>query len=66
MTGVPSSALGSIFSLLILNEVSDGTLAFPSFILGRVFGATLPSMLAKGSSKLTNVTYPPEVETKEQ
>ena len=66
LTGVPSSAFGSFFGLLILGEFSDGTLAFPGFILGGIFGATLPSILAKGSSKLTNVTYPPEVETKEQ
>ena len=65
-TGVPSSAFGSIFGLLILGEVSDGTLAFPGFILGGMFGATLPSLLAKASSKLTNVTYPPEIETTEQ
>ena len=66
LTGVPSSAFGSIFGLLILDEVSDGTLAFPGFILGGMFGATLPSALAKGSSKLTKVTYPPEIETTEQ
>ena len=66
LTGVPSSAFGSIFGLLILGEVSDGTLAFPGFILGGMFGATLPSALAKGSSKLTKVTYPPEIETTEQ
>ena len=31
-----------------------------------MFGTTLPSALAKGSSKLTTVTYPPEIETTEQ
>ncbi len=66
LTGVPFSALGSVFGLLVLGEVSDGTLAFPGFILGGMFGATLPSILAKGSSRLTNTTYPPGVETKEQ
>ena len=66
LTGVPSSAFGSVFGLLILGEISDGTLAFPGFILGGMFGATIPSMLAKGSSKLANVTYPSEIETKEQ
>ena len=66
LTGVPSSAFGSIFGLLILDEVSDGTLAFPGFILGGMFGATLPSALAKGSSKLTKIAYPPEIETTEQ
>ena len=52
--------------MLILDEVSDGTLAFPGFILGGIFGATLPSAIAKGSSKLTKVAYPPEIETTEQ
>ena len=66
MIGVPSSACGSIFGLLILGDVSDGTLAFPGFILDGMFGATLPSLLAKGSSKLINVTYPPEIETTRQ
>ena len=66
MTGVPSSAFGSAFGLVILGEVSDGTLAFPGFLLGGMFGATLPSALAKGSSKLTEVVYPPEIETTEQ
>ena len=66
LTGVPSSAFGSIFGLLILDEVSDGTLAFPGFILGGMFGATLPSAIAKGSSKLVKVAYPPEIETTEQ
>jgi hypothetical protein len=66
LTGVPSGAFGSVFGLLILGEVSDGTLAFPGFILGGMFGTTLPSALAKGSSKLTTVTYPPEIETTEQ
>ena len=66
LTGVPSGAFGSVFGLLILSEVSDGTLAFPGFILGGMFGTTLPSALAKGSSKLTTVTYPPEIETTEQ
>ena len=66
LTGVPSSAFGSIFGLLILNEVSNGALAFPGFILGGMFGATLPSVIAKGSSKLTKVAYPPEIETTEQ
>ena len=66
LSGVPSSAFGSIFGLLISGEVSDGTLAFPGFILGGMFGATLPSLLAKGSSSLANVTYPPEIETKGQ
>ena len=66
LTGVPSSAFGSIFGLLILGEVSDGTLAFPGFILGGMFGATLPSAIAKGSSKLTKVAYPSEIETTEQ
>ena len=31
-----------------------------------MFGATLPSVIAKGSSKLTKVAYPPEIETTEQ
>ena len=66
LTGVPSSAFGSIFGLLILDEVSNGALAFPGFILGGMFGATLPSVIAKGSSKLTKVAYPPEIETTEQ
>ena len=66
LTGVPSSAFGSIFGLLILGEVSDGTLAFPGFILGGSFGVALPSALAKVSSKLTKVAYPPEIETTEQ
>ena len=66
LTGVPSSAFGSIFGLLILDEVSDGTLAFPGFILGGIFGAALPSAIAKQSSKLTKVAYPPEIETTEQ
>ena len=66
LTAVPSSAFGSIFGLLILDEVSNGALAFPGFILGGMFGATLPSAIAKGSSKLTKVVYPPEIETKEQ
>ena len=66
MTGVPSSAFGSIFGLLFLGEVSDGTLAFPGFVLGGMFGATLPSALARVSSKLTKMTYPPEIETTEQ
>ena len=66
MTGIPSSAFGSVFGLLIIDEISDGTLAFPGFILGGMFGATLPSALAKGSSKLTKVAYPPEIETTEQ
>ena len=66
LTGVPSSAFGSIFGLLILGEASDGTLAFPGFILGGMFGATLPSALAKRSSKLTKVVYPPEIKTAEQ
>ena len=47
-------------------EASDGTLAFPGFIIGGMFGAVLPSALAKGSSKLTKMTYPPEIETTEQ
>ena len=66
LTGVPSSAFGSIFSLLILDEFSNGALAFPGFLLGGMFGATLPSVIAKGSSKLTKVAYPPEIETTEQ
>ena len=66
MTGVPSSAFGSIAGLFTLGEASDGSLAFPGFILGGMFGATLPSLLAKGSSSLAKVTYPPEIETKEQ
>ena len=66
MTGVPSSAFGSLFGLLILGEFNDGTLVFPGFILGGMFGAPLPSALAKGSSKLTKVAYPPEIETTEQ
>ena len=31
-----------------------------------MFGATFPSMLAKGSSRLASTAYPPEIETKEQ
>ena len=31
-----------------------------------MFGAILPSTLAKGSSRLANVIYPPEIEIKEQ
>ena len=31
-----------------------------------MLGATLPSALAKGSSKLTKVAYPPEIETTKQ
>ena len=31
-----------------------------------MFGAVFPSALAKGSSKITKVTYPPEIETTEQ
>ena len=46
-------------------EASDGTLAFPGFIIGK-FGAVLPSTLAKLSSKLTKMAYPPEIETTEQ
>ena len=66
LTGVPSSAFGSVIGLFTLGEFSDGVLAFPGFILGGMFGATLPSILAKGSSKITSVTYPPEIKTKEE
>ena len=66
MAGVPFSAFGSVFGLLILDKVSEGTLTFPGVILGGMFGATLPSALAKSSSKLTKMTYPPEIETTEQ
>ena len=66
LTGIPSSALGSILGLFVLGEVSDGTLAFPGFIAGGVLGAILPSLLAKGSSKIAIVTYPLEIKTKEQ
>ncbi|MFL3007579.1 MAG: hypothetical protein ACJZ10_06225 [Candidatus Neomarinimicrobiota bacterium] len=66
LTGVPSSAFGSVVGLFTLGQFSDGVLAFPGFILGGMFGATLPSILAKGSSKITNVTYPPEINTKEE
>ena len=47
-------------------EASDGTLAFPGFIIGGMFGAVLPSALAKGSSKLIKIAYPPEIGTTEQ
>ena len=66
LAGIPSSVFGGVVGLFTLGEVSDGTLAFPGFILGGMFGATLPSVLAKGSSKIANVTYPPEIETKEE
>jgi len=66
LMGVPSSAFGSILGLFIIDEASDGAFAFPGFILGGIFGATLPSALAKASSRLANVNYPPEIETKEQ
>jgi len=66
LTGVPSSAFGSVIGLFTLGEFSDGVLAFPGFILGGMFGATLPSILAKGSSKIASVTYPPEIKTKEE
>ena len=45
--------------------MSDGTLAFPSFIIGGMFGATLPSAPPKESSRLTKVAYPPEIKTTE-
>ena len=66
LTGVPSSAFGSVIGLFTFGEFSDGVLAFPGFILGGMFGATLPSILAKGSSKIASVTYPPEIKTKEE
>ena len=66
LAGVSSSAFGSVFGLLILFEVSDGALAFPGFMLGGMFGATLPSILSKGCSKLANTAYPSEIEAKEQ
>ena len=66
LTGVPSSAFGSVLGLVAFDEASDGTLVFPGFIIGGMFGAILPSTLAKGSSRLANVIYPPEIETKEQ
>ena len=66
LTGVPSSAFGSVLGLVAFAEASDGTLAFPGFIIGGMFGAVFPSALAKGSSKLTKMTYPPEIETTEQ
>ena len=66
LTGVPSSAFGSVLGLVAFSEASDGTLVFPGFIIGGMFGAILPSTLAKGSSRLANVIYPPEIKTKEQ
>ena len=66
LTGVPSSAFGSVLGLVAFAEASDGTLAFPGFLIGGMFGAVFPSALAKGSSKLTKVTYPPEIETTKQ
>ncbi len=66
MTGVPSSAFEGAFDLLILDEISDGTLVFPSLILGGMFGSNLPSVLAKESSKIANVTYHLGIETKRQ
>ena len=66
LTGVPSSAFGGVMGLFVFGEASDGVFAFPGFILGGMFGATLPSLLAKASSKITNVTYPPEIQTKEE
>ena len=66
LTGVPSSAFGSVLGLVAFAEASDGTLAFPGFIIGGMFGAVLPSTLAKLSSKLTKMAYPPEIETTKQ
>ena len=66
LTGVPSSAFGSVLGLVAFAEASDGTLAFPGFIIGGMFGAVLPSTLAKLSSILTEMAYPPEIETAEQ
>ena len=66
MTGVPSNAFGSVLSLVTFAEASGGTLAFPGFIIGEMFGAVLPSALTKLSSELTKMAYPPEIETTEQ
>ena len=66
LTGVPCSAFRSVFGLSVLGEVIDKSLTFPGFILGGVFGATFPSMLAKGSSRLASTAYPQEIKTKEQ
>ena len=66
MTGVPSNAFGSVLSLVTFAQASGGTLAFPGFIIGEMFGAVLPSALAKLSSELTKMAYPPEIETTEQ
>ena len=66
MTGIPSGEFGSVLGLVAFAETSDGTLVFPGFIIGGMFGAILPSIVAKGSSRLANVIYPSEIETKEQ
>jgi len=66
LAGVPSSVFGSVFGSLILGDLSDGTLAFPGFLLGGAFGAILPSMLAKGSSRLAKVVYPLDIKTERQ
>ena len=66
LTGLPSGMFGSIIGLFTLGEVSDGVLALPGFIVGGMLGLAAPSIIAKGSSRITKVNYPLEIINKEE
>ena len=68
LTGLPSGMFGSITFAIVLSEGDPfgGALALPGFIVGGMLGLTAPSIIAKSSSKLTKINYPPEIINKEE
>ena len=66
LTGLPTGIFGGIIGAVTFDEISEGTLAFPGFLFGGTFGISLPSLIAKTSSGVVKISYPPELVTDEE
>ncbi len=65
-TSIPSGFSGALSGALLFMGLGDDALFLPGFIGGGVFGLMIPSLLAKETSRIVSINYPPDLSRKEE
>jgi len=65
-TSIPSGFFGGFSGALLFMGFGDEALFLPGFIGGGVVGLMAPSLLAKETSRITSINYPPNLSSIEE
>ena len=63
LSGVPTGLFTGLMAAEVLDDINMG---FPGFISGGILGISLPTLIAGGSSPISEINYPHDIITNEQ